>query len=436
MKHYFRNMSFRLRRPERDLALVVGARAVTLLGDETAALALMLRLQGDGGGPGAVAVLLIAALLPVVLLAPLVGRLVDRSDSRRLLVTTSLLQAGVCTVLAVVTGQAAVLALVLLLGVGQAVNGATWQSLLPGVAGPRGLPRAVALSQTTFTLAGIGAPALAGLLFGLFGARVPLLLDSASFLVVTAAALLVATRRAPAPAARGERARGGLSVVAADPLLRAMLTLLAVFITLGAMVNVVDVFLLRETLGASATWYGAVGASWALGMVGGSTYAGRLRGGGALSRHTVLGAGGLAAAIAGYAAAPSVVWVLPLAVVGGLANGVLNVTTNAVVLARAPEAARGRVSATVGAITSASLIGAMGLGGLVAHVLTPRQVFLAAGLLGVAVVLAFAPRLLKTADSDVITARSQEDGRDDASGRPADPVGSAGDGRDRAGLRA
>src|SRR4051812_47165733 len=52
MKHYFRNMSFRIRL--NDLPLVVGAKAVSFLGDEVATVALMLRLQNSGAGPGAI----------------------------------------------------------------------------------------------------------------------------------------------------------------------------------------------------------------------------------------------------------------------------------------------------------------------------------------------------------------------------------------------
>ena len=97
-------MSFMYRR--RDLWIAVGARAVSLLGDEVAMVALVLRLQAHGGGAMAVAGLMIANLTPIVLLTGVAGRLVDRRDNRTLLVTAGLAQAAVCSVLAFVDGPA------------------------------------------------------------------------------------------------------------------------------------------------------------------------------------------------------------------------------------------------------------------------------------------------------------------------------------------
>src|ERR1700709_1282022 len=110
MKHYFRKMCFTL--AGRDLPLVVGAKAVSLLGDEVATLALVLRLQSQGAGAAAIAGLLMANLVPIVALSGGVGRLVDRRDKRRLLVFSSVAQAVVCVVLATVSDRTAVLALV------------------------------------------------------------------------------------------------------------------------------------------------------------------------------------------------------------------------------------------------------------------------------------------------------------------------------------
>src|SRR5690242_621294 len=100
----------------RDLWVSVLARAVSLLGDEAAVIALTLRLHDSGGGAGVVAALLVAGLLPLVVLAGVAGRLVDRYDSRTLLVWSGLGQAAVCVVLALVHSGPATLALVVVLG--------------------------------------------------------------------------------------------------------------------------------------------------------------------------------------------------------------------------------------------------------------------------------------------------------------------------------
>jgi MFS family permease len=392
-------MSFTL--AHRDLSLVVTAKTLSLLGDEVATLALVLHLQSTGAGALAVAALLIAALVPLVLLAPLVGRLVDAQDSRRLLVTSSLAQAAVCSLLAYQTSTPVILALVGLLGAGQAVNGATWQALLPSIVGTDGLPRALGLSQAAATVASILSPALAGVLTGAYGARVPLLLDAATFLAITVAGLLVSTRRGAAVSTIGPGARTslGLRLVRADPMLRVLLAMLALFVTLGSMVNVVEVFLVRETLHASSTWYGITGGVFAVGMLGGAVGAGRLRGDGTMARSLVGGATVLALGLAAMAAAPSVYWLLPIVTVLGVANGVLNVALGALVMGRAAEAVRGRIAATVSAVASASQIGAYVLGGVLAIALTPRAIFLLAGVFGLLAPLVLGRGLIRAASA-------------------------------------
>jgi MFS family permease len=191
--------------------------------------------------------------------------------------------------------------------------------------------------------------------------------------------------------------RGGYAIVRDDGALVTLLALLGGFIVLGAMVNVVDVFLVRDTLHASATWYGLVGGIWAVGMLLGSVAGGRWHSQRALVRVIVCSATVLSLAMAGYAAAPTVAWLLPMAVAGGAANGLLNLGTSTMIMLRAPAEARGRIAATVNAVTSAALIGAYLLGGVLAGVATPRQMFLAAGLLGLLAPIAGGGRLARAA---------------------------------------
>src|SRR3954463_2531944 len=72
----------------RDLRIVVLGPGVSLLRGGRAVVALLLRTQGQGHGAWPVVALLLAGGLPLVLFAPLVGRLVDRVDSRTLLLTS------------------------------------------------------------------------------------------------------------------------------------------------------------------------------------------------------------------------------------------------------------------------------------------------------------------------------------------------------------
>lgn len=379
----------------RAVWLVATAKAVSLLGDEVATIALMLRLQTEGAGAGAIAALLIANLLPILILTGVVGRLIDRVDNRALLASTGLAQAVVCVVLAGVSGTPAVLALVCLLGVGQAINGPTWQAVLPAVAGTERLPAAIALTQMCTTAAGIVAPALSGVLTGAYGARVPLLVDGATFVAIAGIALVLRIER---PVRSEQRMRGGFAIVRHDELLRPLFVLLALFVLLGSMVNVVDVVLVRETLHASTTWYGVVGASFAAGMFAGAAFAGRLRGFAVLARWFVGACVVLGVGLVAIGAAPSVLVALPVAVGVGLGNGVLNVALGGLVMGRAAASERGRVAAMLTGTASGVQLLAFAAGGALCGVLGPRAVFVLGGCLGLLAPALLGRRLVRAAD--------------------------------------
>lgn len=383
--------------------LVVGAKSVSWLGDVVAEVALVLRLQSQGHGAGAVAALLIANLVPIVLLSGVVGRLLDRRDNRTLLIVSSLGQAAVCTVLAFASDPAALLALVAALGVGQAVNGATWQALLPTIVGRDELPTAMGRAQAGMTLASVIAPALSGLLTGWYGARVPLLLDAVTFLLVTGAAALLATRRR-VTSAPAKRERGGVRIVWSDGLLRPLFLLLAVFVLLASMVNVVEVFLVRETFGASTLWYGLLGASFAIGLLAGALTGGRLRGAPQLARWFVAGTVLLSACLAVIGVVPRIGWLVPCLFAAGMGNGILNVTLGSLVMGRARDNERGRVGAMLNGVASGMQLIAFVTAALLAAAFTPREIFVAAGVSGLLAPLLLGRRLTRHAVEPADTA--------------------------------
>jgi hypothetical protein len=130
----------------------------------------------------------------------------------------------------------------------------------PGLPSPVGSVRSCTPRTTQLPPAhafvAVGAPAVGGLLAGTFGTGLPLVVDAATFVVVTVAAALVRTRRTPAglgPDGRPAVARGGFEIVCADPVLAPLIIGLVVLVLLLGMVDVVLVFLIRATQnGASA----------------------------------------------------------------------------------------------------------------------------------------------------------------------------------------
>ncbi|MET7949666.1 MFS transporter [Micromonospora sp. NPDC005324] len=429
-----------------DVWLVAAARGTTICGDFLAATALALALQGAGAGGLAVSGLLLAATLPLVVLAPLAGRLADRTDSRTLLVTVGFAQAAICALLAVVEQPVLVIGLVTLLACGLAVTQPCLAALLPKMVRPADLPRASAISQTAVSLGALGGPVLAGLLVGQFGTRVPLLLDSATYLALVVAGLLLRTRRGgrrPAassgaaasqtPAASSPAVSGGVPTpggteiewrLRRDPLMLVMVVSTAVVIAAIGGINVIEVFFIRETLGGSATTYGLVSAAWMAGMLPGTwlavRLARRLDDDGALVRGVLATLAVCSLMVLLAATVPAAGVLVPLWLVGGAANGGENVFANLLTARRVPEAMRARAYASYGAAVQGGSMAGFLIGGALLVVVPPRPLIAGAGVVGLLVVLVFVPVVTRA------VRRSSHAGLA-TPGRPAEPAPDAGD---------
>jgi MFS family permease len=366
----------------RDVYLAAGSRGISACGDFLAATSLALVLQQRSHAGIAVSALLIAAALPVAVLGPLTGRLADRADSRTLLVAAGLLQAVVAAVLAFTSQPIAMIGLVALLACGVAVTQPTLAALTPEMVRPQDLPRASGLGQIATSIGALAGPALAGLLVGQVGPRPALLADAVSYLALVAAGLLIRTRRRP------RRTAEGAPIVAwrlsGDRVLTTFFAALFVVVAGVGAINVFEIFFVRDTLGASATVYGLVVASWTVGMLIGSALITRLP-----SRHfngpvalALMAATCLPVLLA--ASVGSAGWLFPLWIGGGVFNGAINVMGAVIVADRVVPQARGRAYALMGAVAqTAGMLGFLGAGPLVDRI-APRElvaVCAAAGLL-------------------------------------------------------
>jgi MFS family permease len=369
----------------RDLIVALVGRTISTFGDGVALVALTLRLQADGAHAWEIALLLGGGVVPQLLLARPIGRLADTYDSRHLLVAGGIAEVATTIPLIFLHSVVAILPLVAVLGAATSLTAATWSALIPRVVGEDHLGEAISAQQSLSVLALVGAPGVGGLLAGAFGTGLPVALDVATYVVVTVAAVLVRTRRVPkpAPAAGGaNRLRSGFAILRADSLLAPLLAGVALVVLLVGMVDVVLVYLVRETLQAGGVWYGVTEASWMAGMVVGALGAGRVRTERGRIRATIGGAALACAGVAGFAVAPVVGILVPLSVLGGVGNGYAGACLSTLVVARTPDSSRGRVSAAANAVFGGAQGTALMLGGLAAIVLSPRAIYALAGLLG------------------------------------------------------
>ncbi len=144
-----------------------------------------------------------AGFLPTAVLGPVGGALADRFPRRRILLTTSLVQAGLAALLTVlaVLGDPAPLTVTLVVfgsGIASSIGFPAYQALLPDLVPPEDLPGAIGLSSAQWNLGRVIGPVLAGVIIHLGGLAWALGVNAVSFLAVIGV-LLVLSLPAPHP---------------------------------------------------------------------------------------------------------------------------------------------------------------------------------------------------------------------------------------------
>jgi MFS family permease len=180
----------------RNYRLYASGQLVSLTGTWAQRVAqdwLVLQLTNSGTALGIVTALQFG---PALLLSMYGGTLADRGDKRRLLLMTQASIALTALVLGLldVTGLVQlwqVMVLAGLLGVAGAIDSPIRQSFVVEMVGPADLPNAVALNATTFNLARIIGPAVAGVLISTFGTGWAFIGNAASSVAVLAGLALM-----------------------------------------------------------------------------------------------------------------------------------------------------------------------------------------------------------------------------------------------------
>jgi len=355
---------------------LVTGHAVSMTGNVLTLVALPLYVLNRTGSATATGLTGVAATLPVVLGGTFGGPLVDRLGHRRASVLADLVSAATVAAVPVLdrtTGLPlwGLLALVLASGLLDTPGQVARTALLPEAASAAGVPIEPAVGTFEAVERGarvLGAP-LAGVLVSLLGALQVLAVDAASFAV---SALLVARFVPAGLTVAQEQAMGywstlrtGITFVARDPLLRALVLLVMVTNMFDSAKSTVllPVYAARE-----------LGGGLALGLLFGASGFGALTGsllfgsvGHRLPRRATFVIG---FCVAGGVPALTMAAGLPLpvlivtAALAGVGAGAINPTISLIKLQRVPAGVRASVYGIIGAGAWAAMpLGAL-LGGV------------------------------------------------------------------------
>ena len=342
--------------------------------------------------------------IPMLLLAPFSGVAADRYDRRYLLIAGQLIMAFATFALALglAYGKVATWHLAVFMfatGIAAVVDRNARYAILLDLVPRTEAASAVALNSIAFSGSRMGAPAVAGLLLAWLGAASNFFVQGAAYLV--AGVSLFAIRAAPGTPSAGDRSAWaemleGLRFCMRDPVTRLLLlTGVLPYFCFYPMWGVLMPVLAKDVFAVGPSGLGIMLTAIGIGGLAGG-FAGSVA---QRVRHTArvqIGALFLiATGLIGVASAPSMVWALPFAAIGGFGEVVYSVVNQTLLQLSAPQHLRGRVTSLMATFPAFISMGALWIGVTISVFGAQPATGIVGGLAAFTAVtlLLFAPRL-------------------------------------------
>jgi len=383
--------------PFLKIQLLSIAAGLSYMGSSMTTFAVILR-DKDTVGPTGVSIILLAMLVPNVLMAPFSGQIADRFESRSVVpLALTAMSAGALSIAVVPFVWWAPIALFTTATCGTMV-GAASSATVGYISRPEDMTRVTGIQQTYVSMGSLAGPAAGGILVGTTGYFWPFVIDAVSFLILAGTFLALGLNRKPQAHEDGQKPRAldGFRFIFAEPVLRAiMVILLMVVLSLGV-INVGEVFLVVDELGATPIIYGFIGALFAGGSLLGAILLQILK-----IPENRQAAGLLLAillmvlALTGLSQAPTWQFAAVVYFLAGFGNAGVNIFAVGQIQRRAKESVRGRIMAAVQGSVNAGSMASLGFGGILIGIFGVREVFLAGGITALMALVIFGPQLIR-----------------------------------------
>lgn len=377
----------------RDFRLLWGGQAISNIGDFVFDTTLVIWVasdvaRGQSWAPLAVSGVLVAAALPIFLVGPLAGVFVDRADKRRMMLAMDALRAALILLLIAGTGifplpfvagarlsttaqLVAIYSVVFLASACAQFFSPARSTLLRDIVDVPHRAQSASLAQMTQALANIIGPPLAAPLLISFGVQWALLINACSFLLSFAAILPI--RPPPiasaAPTQRAsymrEWAQGARFFLGSRVLTTVGIGLVLVSLGAGAL-NALELFFVIQNLHASATIFGLLGATFAVGTIVGALLGGAVVQRIGLARSVSLSLLALGLLLLVWSRTTSVPVALAVLFFLGIPQATLNVAVGPLVLLVTPREYIGRVFSIINPMSTAAMLLSIGLAGYLA----------------------------------------------------------------------
>ncbi|MGH2550083.1 MAG: MFS transporter, partial [Thermomicrobiales bacterium] len=344
--------------------------------------------EGEDWSALAVTGLLVASAIPVLLVGPIAGALIDRwPNKRRVILRADIVSAALILLLIPAAGivkipgidhfplwwrLGSIFVIVLLASVVAQFFSPASQVMLRDIVPDEDRARAASLSQATSNLAVLIGPSLAAPVLFAFGASWALLFNAASFFVsflfmrslkVSEPLVEEQEMEAATPGAVAHDIREGLQFFRNSPALTTLaVSFIILMVGVGAL-NTLDIFFVTNNLSTSAKNYGFLVSAQGASMVVGAIIWGRIIERIGPVRAVWIGLLMIGVLMIVYARLTSFEAAIVLGVLFGFATPAINVAMGPIFFRVTPREYVGRVNATFAPIISASMmLGVLGSG--------------------------------------------------------------------------
>jgi MFS family permease len=402
-----------------------GALLQSSLGTGAGYVALLLIAYDRWHSPWAIALILLADLLPAMLLGPVFGAAADRWSRKWCVVVADLLRFGAFGAIAVADSFGLTLALALVAGCGTGLFTPAALAALPGLVEPKRLPAATSVYAALGDLGFTAGPAVAAVVL-LFGTPEQLAgLNGITFGLSAIVLGRLAFGQVPsADAARPSLFREALEGLAATggmPGIRALLGVSAGAMFFAGLFNVAELPFAEDILDSGEVGYSLLATSFGVGFVAGSLTGTKGGAPALLKRRYRLGMLVLAAGFVLSGLAPGFGAAVGAFVLGGFGNGMVIVFERQLIQATVPDHLAGRIFGVKDALSAWAFGLAFISAGALITLIGVRELLVAAGV-GSVVAWLVSLRALATAFND----EEMEFGGEPVSGASAEAFGHGG----------
>jgi MFS family permease len=183
-----KKMDFNLLK-NKNFSLYIIGRSISIMGDRFLTIALALYILSTTGSAAKYATVIALGFVPLLVLGPIAGSIVDRIDRKKMIICLDLLRGVLLTGMFLISfikpiGEVEIYIMSVIFGACESFYSPTDRTIIPSLLEQKNFVQGNLLSQTFIQTSSVIAPALAALVYTIVGMGSIFIIDAASFFII------------------------------------------------------------------------------------------------------------------------------------------------------------------------------------------------------------------------------------------------------------